>query len=277
MLVPIKYVGSKKGTGALWLCQCDCGKQKVIDAHSFTRLKTRSCGCLHSPDLSGKRFGKLLVIGLAHAKDYRTYWKCKCDCGNEYITSITHLKVGKSISCGCSRFETIKAKRSKNRFEESEGYMVGYTVDGKPFYFDKEDFGKVKNYYWKIDANGYVTSTKRSDQSGVILLHRLVMGFPENKVVDHINHKKEWNVKSNLRVCSQQENTFNSKLSKNNTSGITGVTYNKKNKSWIAQLNKGDLRLSKSFKDINDAAEQRKKWEQQYFGEYAYNQNYLVG
>ena len=34
-------------------------------------------------DLTGMRFGKLLVIERAPNKSGRTYWKCKCDCGTE--------------------------------------------------------------------------------------------------------------------------------------------------------------------------------------------------
>lgn len=54
-------------------------------------------------DLTGQRFGKLLVIECAGKLDGRRYWwKCKCDCGNEKIIRGASLTSGNSTSCGCN-------------------------------------------------------------------------------------------------------------------------------------------------------------------------------
>lgn len=57
-------------------------------------------------DLTGKRFGRLTVI--ERAKNHiqpsgqsRPMWLCKCDCGNDAIICSSHLKIGKTKSCGC--------------------------------------------------------------------------------------------------------------------------------------------------------------------------------
>lgn len=53
-------------------------------------------------DLTGQRFGKLVVLErLANYKRKQTYYKCKCDCGNEVITNSSKLRDGKKTSCGC--------------------------------------------------------------------------------------------------------------------------------------------------------------------------------
>lgn len=56
-------------------------------------------------DLTGQRFGRLLVIDRAENKIYgrssRTAWRCKCDCGNEIVTVSESLRQGVSNSCGC--------------------------------------------------------------------------------------------------------------------------------------------------------------------------------
>ena len=33
-------------------------------------------------DLTGKRFGRLLVLSKAETRKGQTFWNCKCDCGN---------------------------------------------------------------------------------------------------------------------------------------------------------------------------------------------------
>jgi hypothetical protein len=44
-LVAMERVGYK-GRASRWLCDCDCGTQKVIALSSLTRGATNSCGCL---------------------------------------------------------------------------------------------------------------------------------------------------------------------------------------------------------------------------------------
>ena len=50
-------------------------------------------------DLTGKRFGKLQVIGLDRVVNKRSYWKVRCDCGKEKSVRGDTLKV--ITSCGC--------------------------------------------------------------------------------------------------------------------------------------------------------------------------------
>ena len=45
MLKVIKYAGSKKGVGSLWLCKCECGNEKVMSRKTLIG-GTKSCGCL---------------------------------------------------------------------------------------------------------------------------------------------------------------------------------------------------------------------------------------
>lgn len=45
-LVPVKYMGKNKHSDDLWLCKCDCGKQKTIIGYCLGSGHTKSCGCL---------------------------------------------------------------------------------------------------------------------------------------------------------------------------------------------------------------------------------------
>ena len=52
-------------------------------------------------DLTGQVFGKLTAIQRAKSKNGKTYWLCKCECGNEKEIQTSHLRSGLIRSCGC--------------------------------------------------------------------------------------------------------------------------------------------------------------------------------
>ena len=55
-------------------------------------------------DLTGQRFGRLVVEGFAYMdKNRHSMWNCRCDCGGHNIASIANLRRGNVKSCGCLR------------------------------------------------------------------------------------------------------------------------------------------------------------------------------
>jgi len=59
-------------------------------------------------DLSGKRFGRLIVINESKKDDKgKIYWSCLCDCGKSTITRGDRLKEGRVSSCGCLQKEVV--------------------------------------------------------------------------------------------------------------------------------------------------------------------------
>lgn len=63
-------------------------------------------------DITGKRFGKLVVLGISHRiKKYKIFWLCKCDCGNVKAMVGVSLKSGIYKSCGCARYPKRKYPR----------------------------------------------------------------------------------------------------------------------------------------------------------------------
>lgn len=57
-------------------------------------------------DLTGQQFGRLIVLRKSDKKVGRkTYWKCKCSCGNEKDVRSDCLISGDVKSCGCLKKE----------------------------------------------------------------------------------------------------------------------------------------------------------------------------
>lgn len=58
-------------------------------------------------NLTGMVFGKLTPINrIEKDDDRRTYWECRCECGNICIKRADYLLNGRSTHCGCSRNKT---------------------------------------------------------------------------------------------------------------------------------------------------------------------------
>ena len=73
-------------------------------------------------DLSGQRFGRLIVIERVGKNKYRkVYWLCQCDCGNITKAQAHHLKSGVTQSCGCLHKEII-TKHGHVRGKKSRTY-----------------------------------------------------------------------------------------------------------------------------------------------------------
>ena len=105
----IGIAGSDSSRRTLWRGKCDCGKEKTFRGDNLSE-KTKSCGCLHTPDLSGQRFGRLVVLDKHRTHRRKTHtvkqWMCKCDCSKVVWVNSQDLKTQHTKSCGCLQRET---------------------------------------------------------------------------------------------------------------------------------------------------------------------------
>ena len=233
-------------------------------------------------NLIGQKFDRLKVIEEVQrryskgGKSIRR-WLCECECGNKNIIVDGQLLTNKNTkSCGClnndKRRETVKKYlRKYNKYNLVDyDYGVGYLKNNLEFYFDKEDYDKICNYYWTLNDEGYIKA--RSGDS-YVTLHKIITNTDESKNVDHILHDKFKldNRKSNLRIVTKSQNSQNHILRKDNTSGVTGVYWHKKRKKWIAHIciNYKQTELG-AFNDFNEAVDIRLEYEKKIFGEYQY-------
>jgi hypothetical protein len=103
--------------------------------------------------------------------------------------------------------------------------LSGKKANGKSVKVDDDDYEKYNHLVWHLSDTGYAV---RRTNGETTRLHRLIMNCPEGLVVDHLNGNKLDCRKSNMRICSQAENS-------KNRHGIKGYCYDKSKKKWIVR------------------------------------------
>lgn len=66
-------------------------------------------------ELTGQKFGRLLVLGKFDSPKRGQHWECVCDCGETVIDVTAHLVSGSTQSCGCLGTERRKAANDKKK------------------------------------------------------------------------------------------------------------------------------------------------------------------
>jgi hypothetical protein len=104
--------------------------------------------------------------------------------------------------------------------------------------------------------------------------HALAWLYVHNEYLEFIDHRDcnpSNNAISNLRPANPSLNAGNSRISKRNTSGYKGVSWNKRKKRWQAYIHMPDGRQKTigRFSRIEDAAEAYRKASLVRFGEFA--------
>ena len=280
-LIALEPTDQKRNKSVVWKCRCECGNIVYATSRNLQIGDIKSCGCTNFviKDLIGKQFGNLTVIkDSGKRKSGNVFWECKCSCGNTDLILGYNLTSGKYTMCKQCRHpkkeQIIKEKIDKScSYTLFEEYGICTTYTGEEYLFDIEDYEKIRKYNWTSNSDGYADTTVKGKH---LPMHRLVMGCDNNSslVVDHINHDIKDNRKINLRLVTYQQNAMNRSLHSNNTSGVTGVSWNKRDQVWVTYItyNQKTIRLG-CYINFNDAVRARKKAEDKYFGEYACKNN----
>ena len=204
----------------------------------------------------GDKVGMLTLLS-KKKENKRTYFWCKCDCGNKKWIRADCIGIGKTVSCGC-----YNAKNNSYKPKDIKGKVFGRLtalypteyrdVNGSVIWNCKCSCGNFKN----VSASDLVKGVVKS--CGCF--------FAENR---HINGEK---ISKYIQDKYVVENTnlknieIDHKLLSNNTSGYTGVTWDKNRNKWIAQIVFKDKRIFLGrYTNIEDAIQARKEAEYKYF------------
>lgn len=71
--------------------------------------------------LTGHRFGRLLVQSRAGSYHGKSEWNCVCDCGGKIVTNAGSLRAGDIRSCGCMRREAAAVNGALSRGPVTHG------------------------------------------------------------------------------------------------------------------------------------------------------------
>jgi hypothetical protein len=244
-------------------------------------------------DLTGNRFGQLLVVSFAGIHGKVTKWNVRCDCGKDFIVHAGNLKRGQSTSCGCSRsisragrFDYASIRPAKNRTprtgriadgEKNENVMqyirdtLSYCPDGGSISCKKNGKSRLlksSNGYYRISVTLNKTPYQMRAHRVAWFLHH--GRWPEYQI-DHINGNRNDNRIVNLRECSGQSlNIANTTHHIDSTTKIKGVFRVGNKDRFRAQImvDYRSIHLG-TFLNKEDAARAYNAAAVHYFGEFA--------
>ena len=79
------------------------------------------------------------------------------------------------------------------------------------------DYDKASQYRWFLNSGGYAVriihyrGANGNRTTKTVYMHRFIMEAPDNLVVDHKNHDRLDNRRTNLRICTVSENQLNNR------------------------------------------------------------------
>lgn len=151
-------------------------------------------------NLSNKKFGKLLVLGinekrykkdLEKSKKPHVYWRCICECGNYTEVESSHLLNGHTNSCGCIK-SLGEQKISKILKENEIPYKKEVKFDDLKGYgngFLRYDFAVLENKKIKylIEFNGkqHYKKTKGWNTEEEFMIRK----YNDNKKIEYCKQK----------------------------------------------------------------------------------------
>lgn len=153
-------------------------------------------------DLTNMRFGKLTAIKIDHFKDAkrcrRTYWFCKCDCGNTSIVRSDCLTTGNTKSCGCGN-TTFREK--PNSIKKHKLYRVYWGMR-------QRCYNSKQKHYDRYGGRGIAVCDEWLNSYESFYEWSMKNGYKEGLTIDRINNDGNYEP-SNCRWVTIQEQQKN--------------------------------------------------------------------
>lgn len=188
-------------------------------------------------------------------------------CGTEFRTRPIDIERGKGNYCSQGCFS--KGRREVNEIEVAGdvAYIVltdKYRNPVAKAVIDAADAASVLKFgyrwvpVWCQQREAWTAEARvtRRGRKRNVLLHRWLLGAPKHLEVDHINHDPLDNRRSNLRLCTRQQNSENRRGAYSTSrSGIRGVSWYEPGKKWRATVTVHGRQISLGYYDRIEEAE----------------------
>lgn len=130
------------------------------------------------------------------------------------------------------------------------------TKCGTPVLVDEADYAELSKHSWQISKSCGIRYARKGKSPNMVYMHRFITKPKQGLVVDHIDGNGLNNQRSNLRICTTEENLWNArKKTTTSSSKFKGVSWHKVRSKWQSQImSKGKSKHLGYFDNELDAA-----------------------
>ena len=181
-------------------------------------------------DLTGKKFGKLIVLEFSYEKFFNcgtkhNYWLCKCECGNKKIISANNLKNNHTQSCGC-----LPKEKAKNNFTTHN--LSNTLLYRKYSGIKRRCYNKNEKSYNNYGGRGIIMCDEWKNDFKAFYDWSMMHGYADNLTIDRIDVNGNYEP-NNCRWITNKEQ-------QNNKRNNHYITYNNETHTiteWAKKLN----------------------------------------
>lgn len=169
----------------------------------------------NATDLTGMRFGRLIVLQRCGSKGGNAAWECACECGNKVVVKGNNLIFGTSRSCGCLERELVAERMTTHGMSTTPLYRTWAGIK-------RRCYNRNLKVYQKYGAKGITMCDEWKDSFLAFCNWAVANGYKEGLTIDRIdsagnyepnncqwltrseNSKKSWEDRRK-KLCAEQE------------------------------------------------------------------------